>query len=134
MRIAKADDPTTQIEEAIAAAREKGHVWWRTAANAVYSEELLIFGVGDSSGAWGVLFSEEVRDADDIPQSEFEEHRPDGWTTDKMPSRYARITGGTVRFIPRNRIMRANGEPLEPNALRTNVMVDLDNGMEEERQ
>ena len=126
MRIAKSDNPDNQIEEAIASAEKKGYVWWRTAANAVFSSELLIFGVGDSSGAWGILFSDEVRDAKDIPKEDFEEHRPDGWTIEKMPSRYAKITGGQFQFIPRKSIFRANGDPLEPNALRTNVMVKVE--------
>ena len=64
MRIAKADSPSEQISQVIseltwthykATGKSKQYMYWRTAANAVFSDTLVIFGTGDSSGAWGCL-------------------------------------------------------------------------------
>ena len=106
MRIAKADSPSEEISQVIseltwthykATGKLKQYMYWRTAANAVFSDTLVIFGTGDSSGAWGVLFSEDCIDAEDISNSEFMEHRPEGWSTEKVPgSRYAKITHGIL--------------------------------------
>ena len=149
MRIAKADSPSEQISQVIseltwthykATGKSKQYMYWRTAANAVFSDTLVIFGTGDSSGAWGVLFSEDCIDAEDISDSEFMEHRPEGWTTEKVPgSRYAKITHGILfsdgnsteeellpvsANVPRSEILReTTGEILGRNALRTNVKV-----------
>jgi len=146
MRIAKADSPSEQISQVIseltwthyeATGKWKEYIYWRTAANAVFSDILVIFGTGDSSGAWGVLFSEDCIDAEDISDREFMEHRPEGWTTEKVPgSRYAKITDAILfsvhnerllsisKKVPRSEILRAtNGEILGTNALRTNVKV-----------
>ena len=125
MRIAKANNPVIEIQECLDCVNEKGYCWWGTAKNAVYADEIVIFQVKNSWGAFGVLEAVEIREMADIGQSDFEHYRPDSWSEEKKYGRYYKIKGGYVERIPRSEIIRENGNPLRPTDLRTNVKVRL---------
>ena len=125
MRIAKADNPVVEIQECLDCVSEKGYCWWGTAKNAVYADEIVIFQVKNSWGAFGVLEAVEIREIADIEQSDFEHYRPDSWSGEKKYGRYYKIKGGYVERIPRSEIIRQNGTPLRPTDLFTNVKVRL---------
>ena len=125
MRIAKANNPVIEIQECLDCVNEKGYCWWGTAKNAVYADEIVIFQVKNSWGAFGVLEAVEIREMADIEQSDFEHYRPDSWSEEKKYGRYYKIKGGYVERIPRSEIIRENGNPLRPTDLRTNVKVRL---------
>ena len=125
MRIAKANFPTTEIRQALECVKEKGYCWWGTAKNAVFADEILIFQVGNSNFAFGVLQAVEIREMAEIEQSDFEYYRPESWSGEKKYGRYYKIKGGYVERIPRSEIIRENGTPLRSTDLRTNVKVRL---------
>ena len=125
MRIAKANNPVIEIQECLDCVNEKGYCWWGTAKNAVYADEIVIFQVKNSWGAFGILEAVEIREMADIEQSDFEHYRPDSWSEEKKYDRYYKIKGGYVERIPRSEIIRENGNPLRPTDLRTNVKVRL---------
>ena len=125
MRIAKANVPTIEIRQALECVKEKGYCWWGSAKNAVFADEILIFQVGNSNFAFGVLQAVEIREMAEIEQSDFEFYRSESWSGEKKYGRYYKIKGGYVERIPRSEIIRENGTPLRPTDLRTNVKVRL---------
>ena len=125
MRIAKAYNPVIEIQQALDCVKEKGYCWWGSAKNAVFADEILIFQVGNSNLAFGVLQAVEIREMSEIEQSDFEHYRPESWSGEKKYGRYYKIKGGYVERIPRSEIIRENGTPLRPTDLRTNVKVCL---------
>tara|TARA_Y100000758_G_scaffold75918_1_gene50902 strand:+ start:137 stop:520 length:384 start_codon:yes stop_codon:yes gene_type:complete len=126
MRIVKAKNPPIEIAAAVEHAKKSGYTWWGTAENGVYADDLIVFKVGDSSGGFGVLYSVDIVEADDIDEQDFLEHRPDSWPVVKQYKRYHKVVGGRVEFIPRSEMRMRDGEPLHVRALRTNVIVDFD--------
>ena len=125
MRIAKAKNPVIEIQECLDCVKDKGYCWWGTAKNAVYADEIVIFQVENSWGAFGVLEAVEIREKEEIDQNDFEYYRPKSWSNEQIYGRYYKIKGGYVERIPRSEIIRENGNPLRPTDLRTNVKVSL---------
>ena len=125
MRIAKSNNPKVEMAQAISCAKESDYCWWGTAKNAVFAEEILIFQVGNSSCAYGVLHAVEIKDGNQISDSEFTAHRPPSWGKERIYGRYYKITGGFLKTISREAILRENGLPLRATDLRTNVKVTL---------
>lgn len=125
MRIAKAYNPVIEIQQALDCVNEKGYCWWGSAKNAVFADEILIFQVGNSNFAFGVLEAVEIREKEEIDQNDFEYYRPKSWSNEQIYGRYYKIKGGYVERIPRSEIIRENGNPLRPTDLRTNVKVSL---------
>ena len=126
MRIVKSNNPTNEIAVFLTHIKEHGYAWWRTAQNGVYADDLVVFKIGDSSGAHGVLYSVEICHSSEIDDDDFIGGRPESLTKEKMDKMYHKVVGGRVEFTPRSMIIMANGRPLHTRALRTNVIIDFE--------
>ena len=124
-RIAKADNPSVEIEAAIKCAEKNGYCWWGSAKNAVYADNIIIFQTKNSSGAFGVLYVSDIFEEENISDDDFKLHRPPEWRNSRRFGRYYKITGGIAKFIPREEILRENGSELRTTDLRTGVKVRI---------